>query len=244
MKDHSYLFFKKITKLTRENSSKEIDQIVAVWEKAATNGDVEKQFLFGYYCELKENYDQAIYWYNKAIENNYPDAINAMGYLYRRGYGVENDFDKAFELFSQAADEYELDSAYYNLATMYMDGEGRDPDIDKGMMLLERSIELGDSKAAQFLGMIYLWGLYNIKVSYRKAAKYFEKGYKLGDFESIMFLLDIYAGLYSINMMGWKKHKKWMKIYDSFDRSGIPRIVHLMPDIPMEIYNKLKKTRK
>jgi len=232
----------EIRKMTREKSSKEIDEIVAGWEKAATNGDVEKQFLFGYYCELKVNYDQAIYWYNKAIENNYPEAINAMGYLYKMGYGVEKDFDKAFELFSQAADEYELDCAYFNLALMYMDGEGRDQDIDKGMMLLERSMELGDSLAAQLLGKIYLRGCDNIKVSYRKAAKYFEKGYKLGDYESILFLLDIYAGLYSLNMRDRKKHKKWLKIYDSFDRSGTPRIVHPMPGIPMEIYKKLKNT--
>lgn len=240
MKDQTKKFESQIKKLTEGKSKEEKDQLLRAWEELATNGDVETQYLLGLYHEQLKDYERAITWYQRAMENKYPEAINALGYLYLDGKGVDIDVDKAFELFSQAADEYDLDCAYFNLSKMYLDGDGCEQNTEKGMALLEKSMELGDGCAALMLGRIYLKGLLGFNVSYRKAAKYFEKGFKLGNFKCIMYLLDIYAGLYSFGMQDWKKHKKLLKIYDTLERPNYP-IYHETPIIPMDIYKKLKK---
>ena len=48
------------------------------------------------------NYEKAIEWYEKARELGLPDALVAIGELYRDGQGYEKDLQKAYDCFCDA----------------------------------------------------------------------------------------------------------------------------------------------
>jgi hypothetical protein len=48
---------------------------------------------------------QAIFWYEKAVEQNYAQAQNNLGACYHYGRGVEQDEDHAMQLLQAAADQ-------------------------------------------------------------------------------------------------------------------------------------------
>jgi hypothetical protein len=95
--------------------------------KAANNGNstVESQkvlaqsFILGH--GVPPNLEEAMHWYTLAAEQGDPEALNEMGFIYFTGSGVEQDYDKAFELFSQAAYKGYLLSQF-NLGIMLYTG--------------------------------------------------------------------------------------------------------------------------
>ena len=48
---------------------------------------------------VEKNYPKAIYWYNKAAEQNEPLAFQAFGMMYMKGRGVEKNEKEAERLF-------------------------------------------------------------------------------------------------------------------------------------------------
>jgi TPR repeat protein len=77
---------------------------------------------------IKQDYAKAVQWYQKAVEQEYPDAQYNLGGLYLRGLGVKKDVTKAAKYFTAAADQGQPD-AQNNLALMYFEGQGvkKDP---------------------------------------------------------------------------------------------------------------------
>lgn len=60
------------------------------------------------------DFDNAIYWYNKAIEKNEPHAAYNLASLYEKGNGVKQDFDLAYAYYTLAK-EFGLDVAQKKL---------------------------------------------------------------------------------------------------------------------------------
>jgi TPR repeat protein len=58
----------------------------------ANNGDAKAQTDLGrkYHLDTKE-FDKAIYWYGKAVEEGNAKAQNNLGLMYLHGQGVEQD---------------------------------------------------------------------------------------------------------------------------------------------------------
>jgi TPR repeat protein len=54
---------------------------------------------------VAQNINEASTWYNKAVEQNFPDAQYFMGEVYYHGRGVGKDSAKAQEWYSKAADQ-------------------------------------------------------------------------------------------------------------------------------------------
>jgi len=54
-------------------------------------------------------YQNAMFWYNKAIDNDNGNALSNLGELYESGKGVEKDYDKALELYLKALKVKEKD---------------------------------------------------------------------------------------------------------------------------------------
>ena len=57
---------------------------------------------------MEQDYEKAVYWYKKAVENGDPKAMYNLALCYQDGLGVEQDTDKANELFEEAK-KYGLD---------------------------------------------------------------------------------------------------------------------------------------
>ena len=80
----------------------------SLYLKAAQMGDGLAQNNVGYaylYGEgVQKDYQKAVYWFEKAIENNQMFALTNLGLCYSKGYGVKQDKYKALELYKKAAD--------------------------------------------------------------------------------------------------------------------------------------------
>lgn len=77
----------------------------------------------------EKNVDKAWEYYQRALNMQYSDAMTDVGIFYRYGeMGVEPDYEKAVEWLNKAADKGNA-KAMYELADMYLRGEGVKPDF-------------------------------------------------------------------------------------------------------------------
>jgi len=72
-------------------------------KKAADSNDVEAQFYLGKLLFIKEDYRNAISWLEKSAAQSYAPSIYKLGCIYDRSEHINNDKDKAFDLFEQAS---------------------------------------------------------------------------------------------------------------------------------------------
>ena len=129
--------------------------------KAAESGDeflyaVLGDFYNGVGGRDKLDTEKAIEWYTRSTEAKNPSAYGyfQLGQLYYYGNGVDRDYEKAFELFSRAAELYEA-QGYYNdvmypevlktIGEMYKAGNGVEKDPDKAQEFYDRAEELMSS---------------------------------------------------------------------------------------------------
>jgi len=104
----------------------------AKWAKKAAEANIDKAFLFLFFCEAipKEKLGEpvsteAIKNLEKACEMGVPDALFYYGQCLLEGlHGIERDYPKALKLFKQAKEKgYEKAGAYVTLAQMEVDKE-------------------------------------------------------------------------------------------------------------------------
>ncbi len=79
-------------------------------EVLAYEDDTKAQVMLGRILEygtddVKQDFTEAISWYQMASDSGNIDGTCALGYFYLTGTGVDKDLDKAYELFSAAIDE-------------------------------------------------------------------------------------------------------------------------------------------
>ena len=199
--------------------------------KNASAGDAGSQFHVGEHYEIICNYDNAVDWYQKACNQNYPEALVALGTMYMRGTAGKKDIEKARELYTKAA-SLNYNAAFYCLGSIAID---EDNDYKTGLELWEKSAYLGDYVAARNIGVVYLKGALGQSRNYSKAISWFEKAYKLGDGESVMYLCDIYAGFYSKKLENPTLHSKWLKTEDELIMKGKMPPFHKMPIGPNNV---------
>lgn len=103
-------------------------------ENAALQGDSEAQYDLGNSYRIENDYEQALYWYNKAGEQGHVEAQYALANLYRNGedYGKAKDDVKAFNWYKKAADQG-LADAQYKVGEYYSTGKAgvTDPNLAK-----------------------------------------------------------------------------------------------------------------
>ena len=104
-----------------------------------------------------------------------------LGRFYFRGDGVEQDYEKAYWWFSEAAEKGNR-VALTNLGILYAGGYGVKKDLDHAISLLEQTASDNDSQAMLVLGMLYYQEL-RIK-NFDKAFKWLEKGAQQGNEEA------------------------------------------------------------
>jgi tetratricopeptide (TPR) repeat protein len=72
---------------------------------------------------VPQNYDQAIFWYRKAVDLGHPGAEYSLGSLYANGQGVPQDYSQAAHLYREAAEQDDAE-AQYSLAILLHSGQG------------------------------------------------------------------------------------------------------------------------
>ncbi len=139
---------------------------------------------------VKEDVMQASYWYLKAYRQlDYNNSIvddsdlgilyNNLGNNYRNGYGVEKDYNQAFELLSKAV-QYGDNYGMRNFGMMYFKGQGIPVDYTKAFYWFEKAANNGNLKAMNDMGFYHKTGQY-IEKNYQKSFYWFEKSASKND---------------------------------------------------------------
>ncbi|MBQ9521280.1 MAG: BspA family leucine-rich repeat surface protein [Oscillospiraceae bacterium] len=94
-----------------------------------------------------QDYQKSRYYYELSAQKGNMYAINDLGYIYQKGYGVSVDYAKALQLYEQAADMGNP-HAVNNLGYMYEYGLGVTQDFQKAKTYYEQAANAGSDNAA------------------------------------------------------------------------------------------------
>lgn len=107
---------------------------------------------------LNGEYEKAFELYLRLVSENL-NAVAAcnVGYMYQRGIGVVRNYKKALAYY-EAASELDGGISFFNMALMYMRGQGVEVDICYATDLMRLSAEHGCPDASLYLGLAYIMG--------------------------------------------------------------------------------------
>ena len=125
--------------------------------QAAEAGDVNAQVAVAqiYWKRADKDITKAMYWLQKAAEQNYAPAQESLAARYYEGDIVPQDLNKAFEWYSKSANQGESGSQYF-LAFMLQNGEGVAQNTELAMEWVKKAAEQGHA-AAQYRVGINAW---------------------------------------------------------------------------------------
>ena len=102
-----------------------------------------------------ENNKEALFWLEKAANNDEPEALFQLGVYYSEG----NDLAKSIKYYQRAAELNHADAAL-ELSYIYDEGAIVEQDDDKALFFLKKSAELGNQEAIEELAAQALVTLY------------------------------------------------------------------------------------
>ena len=73
-------------------------------------------------------------------------AQNNLGWMYYKGNGIKQDYQKAFEWFTKSAEQGCIE-AMYNIAEMYENGYGVEKDLNKSKHWIKKAEKAHDEIA-------------------------------------------------------------------------------------------------
>lgn len=171
----------------------------------------------GYSYEMGEDgkgidYDLAFECYKHVADAGHPFGLNALGWMYHRGYGVKVDLTKARNLYEQSS-ALGCGLAMVNLGNMCDEAE----DYEGAYEWYQEAAIKEEPLGLFNLGNMYHWG-WHVNQDYEKAYGYFKKLYDIGcNNECIDFYLGYY---YECGIVVEQDYKKAIEFYASGMKKG------------------------
>ena len=126
----------------------------------------------------EQDINKAVEWLNKAAEQNNPDALYQLGYIYSSEEYSIADTEKAFEYYARALENYieaekenENATAEYRIGRMYFNGMGIEENVSEAVKWLEKAALNHNATAAYQLYKIYSDGNL-IEADFEKASAF------------------------------------------------------------------------
>ena len=175
------------------------------YKKAAEIGDLELVGItvandaFDYFLGsddgiIQENDAIAIVYFETAAEYGNASAINMLATFYIFGFGVDQDPDKALDLFSSLADNGNQDALYamedYAYAFYSGTKDGIDINFATSFHYYEKLTEYGNERAMYNVGLLYEYGL-GIAQNHDKAIEWLTKAQDAGYEPSSLMLAQL-----------------------------------------------------
>jgi len=136
-----------------------------------------KNFFLGLLQLKLENTEKAIEKFNISAHEGYNESLVKLSNIYYEGertYGIETNYEKAFELIHEAH-ERGVEIAETNLAFLYLKGRGVEADPPKAIELFQNCAQRNDTEAIIALGMIHHLGLDGVVEKDSQAAESYYK---------------------------------------------------------------------
>ncbi len=163
--DHEAAYYVGTTLLSPTDDSRAPDPVEGEkWLRNAAEsglGGAQADLGIAYYSGIggvRQDYGEARRWFTLAAKQGSGDACNKLGVIYRHGYGVTADPERAILWFSlgvNLGDRY----AAYNLANSYMNGEWVARNYPHAAQLHEMAASRGVPESMYYLGCLYAEGI-------------------------------------------------------------------------------------
>ena len=108
--------------------SRDLDAAMIWYGRAAAAGHAEAQHSLGSALQAEKRHAEALAWYEKAAAQDHVPSISSLAGLLHAGLGAKQDRDKAFQLWSRAA-ELGSAEAMWSLANVYRTGALGEQDL-------------------------------------------------------------------------------------------------------------------
>jgi TPR repeat protein len=156
----------------------------------AESGDAAAQTSLGWVYQkgngTKPDMKEAVKWFQKAADQNYPEALSALGEMTQAGLGISADPTNAARLYRMAAEKGSV-SGQYNLAYLYEQGIGVDKSEVEAARWYEQAANAGDPIAQYDIGQRYMLGL-GVATNRVQACKWLALASAQGQADSITLL--------------------------------------------------------
>lgn len=120
--------------------------------KAAEQDHAQAQYRLATHYLKEKDMPKYLRWLEISANNDYPQAINKLGFVYSKGELIVKDDAKAFSLFQRAAKAGNA-AAMNNLSWCYLNGAGVERDDEQGDFWLTKAAEKGLASAQYVLGV-------------------------------------------------------------------------------------------
>ena len=144
------------------------------------------------------DYDKAHKMFSFLAKKNNPNALNALGVMYKDGIGVEKNYERAAKYF-YLAHKNGSNEGTCNLALAFRAGNGVKKSYETAFNLFDEAAQRGYGRGYYLAGDMTYKG-FGTEQDYNKAMEYFEAGAKKGN-KNCLFML----GVASVEGHG-KKH--------------------------------------
>ncbi|MCO6186633.1 caspase family protein [Rhizobium sp. L1K21] len=139
---------------------------------------------------LDKDMKQALNWYRQAAEQAYGKAMAALGFLYREGDGVDQNYVTSLNWYRKAAEAGDVD-AMTATAYAHEQGLGTAKNMESARQWYEKAARAGDAYAMAVLGYLYDAGSGG-KQDYTEARYWYEKAAADGSSYAMSRLARIY----------------------------------------------------
>lgn len=158
--------------------------------------------------------EKALQKLEESADKGSPEAQFYLSKIYLQGYGVNQGFDRAFQLLKLAAEQEHLIAAN-NVAMMLVHGIGIEPNYDIASQLFEHVLEQGYFPAAFFLAKLQRVGL-GTDPNPKKALELYEiagnQGHVLARYEA--------ANIYRKGLEIEANYEKALELYEQNRKQG------------------------
>ncbi|MDR3328416.1 MAG: sel1 repeat family protein [Prevotellaceae bacterium] len=141
-------------------------------------------------------HEKAYLLYHECADAGNAQAMNAIGILLQRGWGVAKDEAASVAWFQRAA-ENGYGRAFHNLAQIYAKGLGVEQDFAKAVDYTEKLLPYMPKAANSRLGYYYYKGL-GVKQDYEKAVAHFQQSAEMKSADAEYFLGLCYRNGYGV----------------------------------------------
>lgn len=193
--------------------------------KEEIDKEAEEAFVASDLFYKAKDYKKAVECLEKAVSLGHIPAHNDLAIHYMRGLGVEQDYNKVYEL-SRVAAEAGIANSQVNLGNCYANGKGTYQSDFNAIYWYEKAAEQGNDLAMHNLGLHY-YG----KRDSNNAKLWLEKAAELGNVGAMFDLGDCYRYL----LFSSREAGKW---YEKAARNGHKKALAALKELcGMGLYN-------
>lgn len=156
--------------------------LVLIWALAGASADVTELMERAVAHRDAREYPEAVALYREAAASNDGRALDHLGWMYMRGFGVEVDYVVARLLFAESARQGHA-QGMFNLGRVYAEGLGVPQDYAQGAKHWLQASEAGSKNASWHLVRLYRHGL-GLPRSPQKAFEYCKLAAERGAFSA------------------------------------------------------------